>query len=425
MKQSIYNSIVRLSDKYNLLYNALSDAFIIMSDKLTKLYNCGDAEEIKTQNLSFYTQLKETGCLVSDDDNELVLLQKMVDSVRLKNDEFHLIVNPTIDCNFRCWYCYESHVEGSQLSEEVLRSLFLFINNIINTGQIRLFKLSFFGGEPFLYYDEVVLPIIQYLKQQCDDHVIKYEIFFTTNGYLLNENRIQKLYSLGVNSFQITLDGNRCFHNKVRYSYKGDNSYDKILDNVFLLLKYNLFVVLRINYTFNNLHSVSSIYDDVKSIPLEKRNLISFDFQRVWQEDVRKLENISSDIDSVIHKFRSQGFCVSHKVIDMVRFPCYADCLNQVVVNFDGSIYKCTARDFNNSTSLGFLDKTGSILWNGKYDFSTKLSSYCLKCRIAPLCGSGCFQRKREMPENMCYYGYSEKDFDRIVLDRFCDNHAI
>lgn len=42
----------------------------------------------------------------------------------------------------------------------------------------------------------------------------------------------------------------------------------------------------------------------------------------------------------------------------------------------------------------------------------------CHKCRIAPLCAGGCCQRALESgDDDICVYGYSEKNKDDIVMD--------
>ena len=59
--------------------------------------------------------------------------------------------------------------------------------------------------------------------------------------------------------FQITLDGNKSTHNKVR-NQNGRPSFDKIIDNITLICKYipNVSIILRINYTNDILkHDIS------------------------------------------------------------------------------------------------------------------------------------------------------------------------
>ena len=68
--------------------------------------------------------------------------------------------------------------------------------------------------------------------------------------------------------------------------------------------------------------------------------------------------------------------------------------LNEVVVNFDGKVFKCTTiDDFNEENSYGYLDTgTGEIVWNSKistigYDLTKEK---CKKCKLYPSCLGPC-----------------------------------
>ena len=95
-----------------------------------------------------------------------------------------------------------------------------------------------------------------------------------------------------------------------------------------------------------------------------------------------------------------------------------------MLINYNGDVFKCTARDFSEANSLGRLTPSGEIKWkkNMPEDYLTlKLSRpECRECRIAPLCGSGCCQKNRETPADCgCMLGYTEQAKDERILKRF------
>lgn len=47
---------------------------------------------------------------------------------------------------------------------------------------------------------------------------------------------------------------------------------------------------------------------------------------------------------------------------------CYADKYNQCVISYDGTLFKCTARDFsNNANAVGYVDDYGNPIFNSKF----------------------------------------------------------
>ena len=423
MKSSIYNSLIPLEGKYYLLYNSYSDKYIILSQKLKDLFEETSIDCLEKYNHILFQQLKEAHCIIDNSVDEQKELQAMADNIRLNYSDYHLIINPTLNCNFRCWYCYESHIPNSKITNETLIRIYNHINLVLENKRLEAFKLSFFGGEPLLYFEDIVVPIIKFLSTACKATNTKYNIYFTSNAYLLTEERIKILSKYNVNAFQITLDGSKDFHNKVRIAKMSGDSYSRIISNVIALIKNKIFVILRINYTIDNIISLGDIVEDLLVLNEEDKKLISIDFQKVWQVNMGELQDHEVLIERAIQKFLDHNFSVSHKNMDMLRNPCYADLLNEVLINYDGLVYKCTARDFNKAESIGSLEKDGNIKYNDNYIFNTQLSSECLVCRIAPLCGGGCFKRKLEQKNVHCYYNYNETMKDKIVLDKFYNDY--
>ena len=89
------------------------------------LKNCilEDGEELKRKMKSdklLYNQLLETGMLVPEEKNEVEELELRIQSGQNNSDHFIFHINPTLDCNFNCWYCYENHISGSKMNPSVL-----------------------------------------------------------------------------------------------------------------------------------------------------------------------------------------------------------------------------------------------------------------------------------------------------------------
>ena len=101
---------------------------------------------------------------------------------------------------------------------------------------------------------------------------------------------------------------------------------------------------------------------------------------------------------------------------------CYADKENHVVVNYNGDLFSCTARDFATEDSEGVLTEDGSLKWNDKRSLRLSVrygNQYCRSCSIFPLCHGGCSQNKLEYNETSgCMRKYTEKEKIDLIENR-------
>ena len=122
MKSSKYNTFLKVTESSTIIYNALQDKTIICRGDI-------NSNNIIFQSESLLKVLEKEGFIVSDEKNEYELY--IIEARKIENDKksFHLLINPTINCNFRCWYCYESHVP-SKMSYEVMNRVRKLIKKI-------------------------------------------------------------------------------------------------------------------------------------------------------------------------------------------------------------------------------------------------------------------------------------------------------
>lgn len=425
MKYSCYNSIIPLSEKSNLLYNSYSDSFIVFNAKLKDLI-INNFEKLKDVNGQLYQMLIDSKCYVENDINEFERLRYYCNEYIFDDSQFLVIINPTLACNFKCWYCYENHIPNSKMPNEIKDRIYQLFNNIVNENKnLKSFALAFFGGEPLLQYKSVVVPFINAHFDLCNKYNLSHGISFTSNGALIKESMINDFVKFGPTAFQITLDGDEDFHNKVRYSGKNKGSYKLIISNIKMLIKNDIKVRLRINYTKENIHSIKGIVDDIKDISKNMKDNLTIDFHRVWQDakdgEVRDLD----EIRDIVNLFIDNDFMVKFNIMDEIRNSCYADKKNTLVLNYNGDVYKCTAKDFTHENRDGYLDEKGNIIWEKSQDYRRSLklkNELCHNCRIAPLCGGGCTKyilEKEKKDQEYCVLKNSETLKDQIILDRF------
>ncbi|MRI64587.1 radical SAM protein [Ornithobacterium rhinotracheale] len=427
MKSSLYNIFFNYEDKI-VVYNSLSDNFMVLENILYELLEasikCNEINEIKNYHDSFYEELKDNGFIIEDNVNELDIIKKISYDTDFNETKYSLTINPTMNCNFKCWYCYESHIKSSKINEETQKKILKLIDNIVDEkrGKLKYFHISWFGGEPLLYFNKTILPLLREVSSKMEKENIHFTTNFTSNGYLLNQNIISDCKRFNTTNFQITLDGHRDRHNKVRFLSKTRGSYDEIVNNIKLCLKNKLRVNARINVSHETLIDLLHVIEDFMDVSTEEKKYLTFSFHEVWQEE----KNLHEDISNIVSSFRKKGFKVDYKgeINRAIYNSCYADKLNQATINYNGDIFKCTARDFKSSSKEGVLEEDGTISWNNIYYkriYKTRfMNKPCLSCKILPICNGGCSQHRIENEgKSYCIYNFDEKKKKEIVKEKF------
>lgn len=105
---------------------------------------------------------------------------------------FFVRVIPTDECNMNCAYCFQKRANAPHME-------WLLFEKVIEKAKgMKVGVISFLGGEPMLWahiFDAIAL---------CTHKNILTDM--TTNGSLLNEESIQKLYGAGLDYLNISVD---------------------------------------------------------------------------------------------------------------------------------------------------------------------------------------------------------------------------
>ncbi len=337
--------------------------------------------------------------------------------------KFTMTINPTLNCNMRCWYCYEQHNKSAYMSDTTIQSVKKFIQKKVAEPELKGLNIDFFGGEPLLHYNKCVYPILDSAYTECEQQGKQLYISFTTNAYLLSETILSDLdryAKWGQIRMQITLDGNEEFHNKTRTLGGIQPTFRQIVSNIYDCVRHNMNVLVRLNYTKENIISFYDLIDEFSTLSTHARKNLTFCFQKVWQE-LTSIE-LEKNVEMLQEAFCTAGFSVNFSdSLNGIR--CYGDRDNFIVINYNGDLYKCTAREFLPVCREGVLTDDGDLLWNSKYRQRMALKScpkICHQCILFPLCHAGCTQNKLEssLKENECMRRYTEEQKKRLLENK-------
>lgn len=426
-KLSKYNYFIDYEGK-KLFFNGLKGNGFCMSmeeyEHLQTMLN--DLPTFQKEFPNDFERLRSLGYIVEQDFDEVAYILFMHKQKVFAERHYHLIINPTLACNFKCWYCYEEN-KGGKMSNATILRIKKHIRNKIEIEHIPSLHIGWFGGEPLLGFNNVVYPISLYAKKLCKKNNIPFSSSITTNGYLINEEMIEKIKKINLSSFQITLDGDREKHNSIRNN-NGKPSYDKIIENINLICTKikNSHINLRINYdekTFTR-ENIFSLLDE---FPSEIRKQININTQQVWQSINKdnKSTSLLPDFISSAHKKNYKLTCQGSLNIRGF-YTCYASRMSYANINYDGRVYKCTARNYTDKNNVGNLNKDGNIVWQmdkiaKMYATSSIENKNCLQCDYLPLCCGTCVQNFMEHVAT-CRYGNNKDTFFLEEIKRYYTN---
>lgn len=419
MKSSYYNILVKNNSNNVICYNTKQDAFILLSnsDADSLLHNI---DKLTKNSPNLVNNLLKTGFIVEDDVDEFSLLENEYTTAKNDNSTFSLTILPTLDCNLRCWYCFEKQIKGSHLTLKVSEAILSLVKMKLKEDTLKNIKILLFGGEPLLYFESELYPLLKKIKDEtlkAGKHVF---FSFVTNAVCINDNNIPFFDELDA-SFQISIDGYKERHDKVKFIPEtGEGTYDSMIKKLYSLTERlkNVHINLRINYDDETLNQMPELIEQLKDID---RNKISVHLERIWQTDGKPFNN--EELRDMISLWIANGFNVSYMNMTRRSYSCIASLNNHVVVSWDGSVFKCTGRDFTKLHKEGQIMSNGNIKWDEKklkkrLEIVTYNNNMCKTCKFLPLCWGPCCQKQLECSDGN-FIRYCQKRIMELKIDDF------
>ena len=343
------------------------------------------------------------GILVPEEWDEHALLeQRSILAHDPNQGPLNLTICPTINCNYRCTYCYQEHV-GTLMSEEVQDRLLSLIDN--QEPPVTSLNITWFGGEPLLGRS-VIERLAPLLRERVADDA--FSAHMISNGWLLTPDVSEWLVEIGVTSVQITLDGPRDVHNKRRPKLGGQATFDRILENL-SGADPRLNFSVRVNTDQQNAENVSELFDQLDAAGLRGRVNVYFAPVMPYTEicadtagdcivgqDWSRL-NANLRLASVKRGYGGPALPSSKSSV------CIADNPRGWVIAPTGLIYKCwndVTQPDNAVLDLASGEQSDRMKLELKkwQDWSPFKLSECTDCKVLPQCHSGCAHLAMQQP---------------------------
>ncbi|MEW6001513.1 MAG: geopeptide radical SAM maturase [Nitrospirota bacterium] len=374
---------------YLLLFSTKRASIILLHESVLKSIEDGNLSSSEEETLH------RLGFLVQDVNEEKKEMLGLFNEVNKRRKKFNALVVTNLDCNLACRYCYEGRMKGKfYMSLETADLLINFAGRHFAAG--KTVHVNFYGGEPLLSF-ELIKYISKELKIAAEERGLKYTFNLVTNGTLLTENKAEELAPLGLKGAKITIDGPMENHDRFRPFKSGTGTFDVIIKNI-----KDTCEILKIqvggNYTSENYRDFPGLLDYLldEGLTPDKISIVKFD-------PVAKtggkfaLPDFREGCESINEPWLFEASLFLREEILKKGFntpkvapsPCMIEYHDEIVVNFDGTIYKCPGLIGWEGLGVGDL-RRGIKDYSKSYNLDLWKREECLNCEYLPLCFGGC-----------------------------------
>ena len=236
-----------------------------------------------------------------------------------------MLLSLTNRCNLACNYCFVKQNPQDMTLEIAEKAVSILLENCKLKDQKP--HLNFFGGEPLLMYEEIIVPLVEKYSPLIDFGI-------TTNGVLLNEDIVDFFYHHDVKVL-LSFDGVAEVQNKQR-----SNSFNQVLLNIPYLLLRLPETTMRSTVTK---HSIPYLYESVLMAEELGFKKIAF-CPNAYEEWDKDIENLMYEQWKKIGHHIYKGLMSNKKVISvdpLVKFYKNTNAALQENLFFNNNIERC------------------------------------------------------------------------------------
>ncbi len=272
-------------------------------------------------------------------------------------------IEVTQKCNLSCAYCYLGDRDSeSDMNCVVADKVIDFLNKVLDICQPC--SITFWGGEPLLNFDIIKYIVNSYKAKEKKHDNVCWSII--TNGTIMNCDILDFCYSHDI-VLQISLDGNKDNHDKLRKFRSGNGSYDKVMTNISkikmkeALVNKNLFHI-KGTFTTSSIPVVSNMIDFYEYKNLEYSVTPITPSPKIENKNRISLANVECQAKEICNNwfylYSNEVIARNNLIINLLRtiikshkssYACSAG-VKLFAIGFDGKIYPCH-RSFNNLKS--------------------------------------------------------------------------
>ncbi len=450
MRPSCYLNAVEIGDGNSLLYNGFSMCIDVVPSEIA----CGLLSSEEGGDFSFLTPdekeyLVGRGHLTAlSAADERTAMRKIAGAIAQRDAEFnrHLIRGKAItfvltyQCNLSCEYCYQKEVRKntrlSSMDEAFVDEFFLdYLHKLLPNERENNLSITLYGGEPLLPGNRGAIERILYYTRK---HGIV--VSTVTNAVMLT----QMLDLIGpekgkINNVQVTLDGDRMFHDEKRVSKSGGPTFEQTIRAICELMKAGANTIVRIHFHPSRLESARALMEYLEREKILGHGRVKVYFWSTEEIHGKALSALEYDLFSRLFQDvavkqdcpPTAHFAFLKQIMDLqaarnrpVRRHCDV-CVTGLhcIVDSLGDIYECIDDAGHKERRIGAL-ADGEVKYFKRSEDYEKKHLYdkpeCLECSIALYCGGGCINRlKAEKDSSSSQFCLQIREFIGLTLKSY------
>lgn len=371
---------------------------ILQVDKETFIYlqECQKNKIDVNSNIisdELYSVIQSNGFLCRSYEEEFEIFRQKCYNARLDEYNMHLTIIPTMNCCFSCSYCFEKEKDSVPLSSRIINSIVEYIDK----KKLKSLHVTWFGGEPLL----AISAIEEFTKKIDSTFVGDYSSDLITTGFPVNKHVVEVIKKSHISEIQITIDGNKENHNKIKFTKGCKDTFTRVFDNIKSITSEipDINCVIRLNITKDNLKDVPDIKKQINE---------SFHGKNVWLSPSLVMNNGNICTEKL---FNNQDFITITKdiwsnygiptkwIYGMDMYECAIRKPYSLVIMPDGSLYRCWEiigkyQDY----CVGQITEGGNISFTRNQEIINEtlkacdpfLNNDCKVCPYLPICYGGC-----------------------------------
>jgi uncharacterized protein len=376
--------------------------------------------EIPEEAQDVFNMLIEGGFFIPEGFEEIqTVIKRYIEGPKCK--ALCLTIAPTLDCNLRCYYCYQKR-DKLRMTKKVCDKIIDQIIRKLQSKDFQRLAIDWYGGEPLLALD-VIEYISGRLIKLTQDIDVSYSATMVTNGTLLNENTVRTISKLHINNIQITMDGPPIIHDANRPFVGGKPTFKAVIKGIKAASKrFDLFV--RINVNKNTVSKAFELLDI-----LEENDC--FSGGKKILPYISRIGPLSSTCKNTLQNaiplidFYRQVLQFQREVLrrlpklkleEVLEFPkvlysaCGAQSESSLCIHPSGRVYKC-------GLEIHEASRGGAFIWEDYWnhdnyrrwiEINPLAINDCHNCLFLPLCMGGCakynFEKNHFFKDESCTY---------------------